>query len=262
LRDAERYAREAVEIARRVHAGDHPDAALALNNLAGALRASGALEEAIPLFREAVPMLRRLYGAGHPNTRLTQFNLAGALKEHGDLAAAESAFREHLALTRQYAPDQTAELALGLTALAFTLVPLGRDADAEEVCRDAITLARAAGVESADTATLMAWLGETLIDQGCLDEASDYLAQSLELRGRTVPLYWTYFHTLSLVGDVLRRRGAYADAEPLLLAACFALWDDPEASASRRAEARGRLIALWRELGMADEFATPSRPTP
>ena len=55
---------------------DHPDTLTSRNNLAGAYRAAGNLNQAIPLFREALRGAESVLGPDHPTTKTIRDNLA------------------------------------------------------------------------------------------------------------------------------------------------------------------------------------------
>lgn len=60
-------------------AGDHPDVANSLNNVASSLISLGRSEEALPKYEAALQMLRRVLPPGHPHTLYPQLGLARTL---------------------------------------------------------------------------------------------------------------------------------------------------------------------------------------
>ena len=74
----------------------HPDALASRNNLAGAYRKAGRLDEAIPLFEQTLKDFENLLGTNHPLTLTTQDNLAIAYRTAGRLDEAIPLFEETL----------------------------------------------------------------------------------------------------------------------------------------------------------------------
>jgi len=60
---------------------DHPDTLTSRNNLAGAYRAVGRLEEAITLYEQVTKDCARILGEDHPLTKTVRKNLEAAQQE-------------------------------------------------------------------------------------------------------------------------------------------------------------------------------------
>ncbi|OKH13171.1 hypothetical protein FACHB389_36205 [Nostoc calcicola FACHB-389] len=61
---------------KRLFAGDHPDVATSLNNLAGLYYSQGRYSDAEPLYSDALAMCQRVLGVNHPTTATIRENLA------------------------------------------------------------------------------------------------------------------------------------------------------------------------------------------
>ena len=72
---------------------DHPDTLNTRNNLAGAYRAAGRLDEAIPLSQQNLKDSEDLLGPHHPHTLTTRNNLAIAYRAAGRFEDAEKLFK-------------------------------------------------------------------------------------------------------------------------------------------------------------------------
>jgi tetratricopeptide (TPR) repeat protein len=59
----------------------HPDTLMSRNDLAGAYRAAGRLDEAIPLYQQALSSAEQVLGADNPATVTIRGNLASARGE-------------------------------------------------------------------------------------------------------------------------------------------------------------------------------------
>ena len=83
---------DAVTHLSKILGPDHPDTLTSRNNLAGAYRSAGRLDQAIPLYEEVLADRVRLLGDDHPQTLTSRNNLAGAYKAAGRPDDAEVLF--------------------------------------------------------------------------------------------------------------------------------------------------------------------------
>lgn len=112
--------RAAIERCRVVHAGDHPDTALALTRLA-TLLTNRKDEDAEHACREALAMLRRLYDEPHPETARVLHDLGRVLEAAGDAKQAADSLREALRLRRATLGDDHPLVATTASRLARVL---------------------------------------------------------------------------------------------------------------------------------------------
>ena len=75
---------------------DHPSTLASRNNLAGAYRDAGRLDEAIALYEQTLEDRSRLLGPDHPDILITRSNLAGAYQAAGRLDEAIALFEQTL----------------------------------------------------------------------------------------------------------------------------------------------------------------------
>ena len=73
---AEPWSKECVNVCQALFAGDHPNVATSLNNLARLYESQGRYSDAEPLYIEALAMCQRVLGVNHPNTVTVRENLA------------------------------------------------------------------------------------------------------------------------------------------------------------------------------------------
>ena len=90
----------AVAALEGTRAPDHPDTLASRNNLAGAYREAGRLEEAIALFEQVLTDRTRVLGEDHPHTLASRNNLAYVYKRVGRL-------EEAIALYERVLTDRT-----------------------------------------------------------------------------------------------------------------------------------------------------------
>ena len=91
------YGRDLVADCDQVLGETHPNTVTARNNLAGAYRAAGRLEEAIPLFERTLADRERVSGETHPDTLGSRNNLAAAYRAAGRREEAIPLFERTLA---------------------------------------------------------------------------------------------------------------------------------------------------------------------
>ena len=87
----------AVDHLGKILGDDHPDALTSRNNLAGAYKSAGRLDEAIPLYEQVLADSARVLGDNHPHTLTSRDNLAGAYRAAGRLGEAIPLFEGVLA---------------------------------------------------------------------------------------------------------------------------------------------------------------------
>jgi tetratricopeptide (TPR) repeat protein len=107
---AAEYARQGLDLARRVLPANDPRRAAVLNNLAQAYRFTGRFQEAEPLYREALAIWERALGDAHPDLGRGMMNLAAFYHERGREAGAEQLYLRAVAILEK------ADAALALVA--------------------------------------------------------------------------------------------------------------------------------------------------
>ncbi|MEH2252992.1 tetratricopeptide repeat protein, partial [Nostoc sp.] len=82
-------------------AGDHPDVAFSLNNLAFLYDNQGRKSEAEPLYIEVLAMRKRLFAGDHPDVAFSLNNLAFLYDNQGRKSEAEPLYIEALAMCQR-----------------------------------------------------------------------------------------------------------------------------------------------------------------
>ena len=90
---------------------DHPEVAVALNNLAALAQERGALDEAESLYRRVIEIRVARLGAGSPAMAVPINNLGTLLRERGRLDEAAELYRRALALLADAVDDDHPDLA-------------------------------------------------------------------------------------------------------------------------------------------------------
>ena len=105
---------------------DHPSTLASRNNLAGAYRDAGRLDDAIPLYEQILEDSTRILGPDHPDTLISRNNLASAYQDAGRLDDAIALFEQTLQdSTRVLGPEHPDTL-LSRNNLAYTYQDAGR----------------------------------------------------------------------------------------------------------------------------------------
>ncbi len=214
LEEAERLAREGLDVSRRTHPPGHPAVAASLETLGKVLEERGAYDQAIRVLVEAV----RLRSA--PNA--PPADLAGSLMElanvhfyAGHYAESEPLNQRVLSLYRQvYGPrhPSVAEVLINLGAIRQDT---GRYAEAERFHREALEITEAYyGKDHPKTASGLTLVARALLFQKRHDEALELLRRSLEIRERIFgPVHPQVASTLNEMGAIALQRDRFDDAE-------------------------------------------------
>jgi len=136
LAGAEQYARQALQMRRKLGRSEHPDVAASLIEVAMAREFQHDPGSAEVLFREAFEIRRKKLYAAHPDTAAAEVRLGEALVEEGKASAAEPLLREATTtLNREPFPVQSWQLADANTQLGIFLRKLGRLRDGETLVK-------------------------------------------------------------------------------------------------------------------------------
>ena len=165
----------------------HPDVLASRNNLAGAYRKAGRLDEAIPLYEQTLKDRTRILGHHHPDPLASRNNLAGAYQEAGRLDEAiplyEQTLKDNTRILGHHHPDPL----LTRNNLANAYCDAGRLNEAiplfEQTLKDFVILL---GTNHPLTLTTQNNLANAYCDAGRLDEAIPLFEQTLKDRSRTL----------------------------------------------------------------------------
>ncbi|MEH2420538.1 MAG: tetratricopeptide repeat protein [Nostoc sp.] len=98
---AEPWGEECLNVCQSLFAGDHPDVATSLNNLAFLYNNQGRYSEAEPLYTKALAMRKRLFAGDHPNVATSLNNLALLYNNQGRYSEAEPLYTKALAMCQR-----------------------------------------------------------------------------------------------------------------------------------------------------------------
>lgn len=251
--EAEALFRKVWGICAKLHAGDHPDKAHALGNLAAILGAQDRLSEAGSLAFQALEMERKLLGE-HEDVALSLNNLAAIRQREGNFVEAESRLREALALQKKLQGPENPKMAMTLENLALVLQARGKLAEAEPLAREALAMGKKLAVDNhPDVASSLEILASIRQELGDLAEAETLSREALGIRqktfGRDHPDVAT---SLCRLGTILGKKAASDEAEGLLREG-LSMHERVHSPSSRIAAALTDLGSFLQQQGRAAE---------
>ncbi len=188
-KEAEASGHEAVALYRREYGErGHPELAMTLSNLAGALRKSGHLDEAEALQLEALNIFKRHLGDEHFYVARLYSNLSVTRMKRGDLTGAEKLLSDSIRLmTKQLGPRHRSLIG-PLNNRAKVLTDLKRFSEAEALYKESSSIAKEVfGERSADGTYALAGLGWVCRKTGRFAESERYYRTCLEDRRAAFP---------------------------------------------------------------------------
>ncbi len=193
---------------------DHPYTITAMNNLARAYAAAKQWDRSIPLLEETLQRQEAKFGRDHPNTLAVRASLGIDCKEAGRLSEAVPLLEDAYKGARN-----NPALRDVWKHLLDAYVRAGERTKLAQLIQDQLAEARRtlAG-DSPQLGTLLAQLGQALLEQDRGAEAEPLLRECLAIREKNRPNFWAAFNARSLLGGALVSQKKYAEAEPLLLA--------------------------------------------
>jgi tetratricopeptide (TPR) repeat protein len=222
--DAEAVHREALALRRELFGTEHLDVAQSMNDIAVALRrqGSGKYPEAETLSREALAVRRKLLSNDHADVAESLNDLGLLLTLQGmdgqdTYVEAVRVQREALAIRRKLFGNEHPDVATSLDRLGHALTFQGKPAEAETVHREALAMRRKLfGDEHPDLAHSLHNLAYSIQEQGLerLAEAEPLFREALAMRRKLLSdEHADAVNSLFCLGELLKRRGRYAEAE-------------------------------------------------
>ncbi|MHC0062118.1 tetratricopeptide repeat protein [Nostoc sp. UIC 10890] len=214
---AEPWRKDCVNVCQALFAGDHPNVASSLNNLAGLYESQGRYSDAEPLYSDALAMRKRLFAGDHPNVATSLNNLAFLYYSQGRYSEAEPLYSDALAMTKRLFAGDHPNVASSLNNLAGLYDSQGRYSDAEPLYSDALAMTkRLFAGDHPDVASSLNNLAGLYDSQGRYSDAEPLYSDALAMRKRLFagdhPNVATSLNNLAFL---YKSQGRYNDAEPL-----------------------------------------------
>nr|WP_225912492.1 tetratricopeptide repeat protein [Nostoc flagelliforme] len=215
---AEPWYEDGVNVCKALFAGDHPNVAESLNNLALLYYSQGRYSDAEPLLSDALAMTKRLFAGDHPNVAESLNNLALLYYSQGRYSDAEPLYSDALAMRKRLFAGDHPNVAESLNNLALLYYSQGRYSDAEPLLSDALAMRkRLFAGDHPNVAESLNNLALLYYSQGRYSDAepllSDALAMTKRLFAGDHPNVAQNLNNLALL---YYSQGRYSDAEPLL----------------------------------------------
>ena len=131
--------KRALAIEEKALGPDHPDVAVALNNLADLYQAQGRYADAEPLYKRALAIREKTLGPDHPDVAISLNNLAELYRAQGRYADAEPLYKRALAIREKTLGPDHPDVAVSLNSLANLYRTQGRYSDAIPIVRRTIS---------------------------------------------------------------------------------------------------------------------------
>jgi tetratricopeptide (TPR) repeat protein len=241
----------AVQVRRKAQGANHPDVAMAQNNLGEFYMRQGRHAVAEPLFRKALAIRERALGPTHADLAVPLKNLADLYRERGQAVRAEPYLHRLLTILEMRYGADAIELVGVLDRMGRLCMEQSRGDEAEPILRRALAVREnRLGPNHAQVADNLLLLGDLY---QCLEREVDAeMAYEKAVQVREAALGPTH----AKVGDALvRLAGTYmaqeriVEARPLLQRALEVLETPFGAPAPRTGEALAMLGEIHRRQG-------------
>jgi eukaryotic-like serine/threonine-protein kinase len=143
LADARAHQERSLELKKAIFGDDHPEIALATNNLATVLIDLGDYDQGLAMYERAREIYEATLGADHPDTAMPLMNAAEVHWRRDELAAAHELMLSALAINEAAFGADHPRVGLTLGNLGLVEHALGRDHDAIATYERALAIFRA-----------------------------------------------------------------------------------------------------------------------
>jgi serine/threonine protein kinase/Tfp pilus assembly protein PilF len=245
---AERSARKALAIYQTILNSNHPDRAIATDNLGSYLVQQGKLAEAEPLLLEALANEKSVLGATHPRVAGTLRHLGSLYERRGDYRRAIETTRGAVEIARANSGEKNYLTGYYLDALANLLFESGNLPAADINMRRALSIfAATLQPQHLYIASSRQTLGEILLKEGDPAGAEAEFRRALEINRRTAGEdSWRAARSQASLGWTLILRGDAAQGEPLLVQGRERLASQLGVRDRNTVQASNRLIEYYR----------------
>jgi tetratricopeptide (TPR) repeat protein/CHAT domain-containing protein len=211
-------AERAIEVAKRSRGPEHPETAVALNNLGVIFQEIRDYARAEPLLQEALQIRQKVLGPEDPDTAETLDNLGGLYWAIGNYAKSEPLFKEALEIHQKVLGREHRLTAKSLNNLAKLYRAMGDYAKAEPLLKEALEIRqKVLGPEHPNTAASLNNLALLYQDMGDYAKAEPLFKQALGISQKVFgPEHPNTAKSLNNLALLYQAMGDYTRAEPLL----------------------------------------------
>jgi tetratricopeptide (TPR) repeat protein len=215
--EARPYLERALDIRKKVLGEDHPDTAMALNNLANLLSDQSSYEEAQPLYERALAIRKKVLGEEHSLTAASLNNLALLLSDQGSYEEARPYLERALDIYVKVLGEEHPNTASTLNNLANLLYDQSSYEEARPLYERTLDIyVKVLGEEHPNTASTLNNLANLLYDQGSYEEARPLYERALDIYVKVLGEdYPNTAMTLNNLANLLYHQGSYEEARLL-----------------------------------------------
>ena len=216
---AESWYQQSQEVAQLRFGEEHPDYAIALNNLAGLYEFQGRYSEAEPLFQRALAINETSLPPDHPSLAISLNNLAGLYESQGRYSEAEPLLQRALAIDQTSLPSDHPHLATDLNNLAGLYKSQGRYSEAEPLYQKALVIDETSlPPDHPSLAISLNNLAQLYRAQGRYSEAEPLYQRALAIDETSLPPdHPDLAIDLNNLAELYHSQGRYSEAEPLYI---------------------------------------------
>ena len=156
-------AQRQLELAKNAHGEEHPEVAVALNNLAALYKSMGKYDDALPLFERSLAIREKVHhGEDHPDVADSLNNLAVLYKNMGKYDDALPLYERSLAITEKvYHGEEHPSVVTGLNNVAALYYNTERYSEARPLFERALAIyEKVLGKEHPETKNTLDWLDD------------------------------------------------------------------------------------------------------
>jgi len=210
-------AQQLVAIYEKALGPDHPNVAMALNNLAGLYDDQGRYADAEPLYKRALAIVEKALGPEHIYVAMALNNLAEVYAEQGRYAEAEPLLKRSLAIREKTRGLDHPDVATALNNVASLYEKQGRYAEAEPLYNRSLAIReKSLGPDHPLVAQSLSNLAGLYEKQGRYAEAEPLYKRSLGMYEKALGLdHPDLGQLLNNLAGLYDDQGRYAEAEPL-----------------------------------------------
>ena len=216
-REAEVFARKALELGEREFGPDHENMAVLLSNLATLYKDQGRYVDAEPLYQRSLAILAKTLVKEYPSVAMTLNNLASLYQAQGRYGDAEPLYKRSLAISERAIGSEHPNVATTLNNLAGLYNTQGRYVDAEPLYKRSLAIfEKTLGRDHPSVAMVLNNLAGLYDTQGQYEEAELFYRRSLAISEKALGREHLSVATiLNNLAELFDTQGRYGDGEPL-----------------------------------------------
>lgn len=206
--EAEKFARQAIEMDTRLLPVGHPTRARAISQLGLVLEDRGSYDQAIPVLEQAV-QLQSAPGGVEADLSESLTELANCHYYSGHYEISDTLNHRVLDIDRQLYGERHPQVANDLINLGAIQLDEGHYEQAEQYDRQALDIIQSFyGKDNTETASAMTLLGRALVTDGKYSDAAEMLQQALITEEHVYgPVHPRIASTLNELGKVAQKQG-------------------------------------------------------